>query len=458
MNPIRILIIALAAATVAHGDIAPTTFTGTNVFPLQNTDVRMANADVRITWGSPCSLEATFSMLNESDHEIDLEVGFPVGAYHADPQGNLVEDEDNPQAKPVLEPVDPKVISIVVNGEAVTAYRRLPHERVKELKWRYASWYFAKINFTPGANTVSVRTRLAASGIYGQPYKRQLSYCISTGGRWKGTIGRETVEIVFPRSTVSALLTGTSPKDGQARGESIRWEFNDFEPQGAEYDIDCEFLLPSVAAKLAETKAAYEQNPDDSKAALRHAIHLFCLGWGKGNSGFPPGELSAENYRAVLKKTEGADARAVFQRFYAPKDGRYVAATSEWTEDRQTIIQILADAGFSDNYPEYARVTEARAILERCLARDPRNADVWAAYLMHFWRFSFAARGHWFGPTVYSKPLRAAIESALKNCPEDPRIRGWSEAMKKDTAPPTVNFSRPDELIEALRNEYIVNE
>lgn len=78
MKFFRALACFVLLVLIAHADIAPTVFTGTNVFPLQSAEVRMAAADVRIVWGELCYLTANFKMINASDRDVELEVGFPV--------------------------------------------------------------------------------------------------------------------------------------------------------------------------------------------------------------------------------------------------------------------------------------------------------------------------------------------------------------------------------------------
>jgi hypothetical protein len=375
-------------------------------------------------------------------------------------RGEGIEDADEVAgAKALVEPVGPEVIAITVNGAGVVPYRRLPPERIKELKWQYASWYFAKTTLRAGENEVHVKTRLSPSGLYNQPYKRSLDYCISTGGRWKGPIGKESVEIVFPGRSPSSFVTRIKPDTGKIYDESIQWTFLDFEPQSDEYDIELEFFHPAVAAILSKLKAAYEHEPGSSSAALRYAVHLFSLGWAKGNSGFPPQDLTEEEFQSVLRNISDERDRRSFTQFYIKQNnGSYKAATNEWTPARGRMVQILADADFSEHYPEYSQVEEARKIVEDLLKREPKNADVWMVYLTHFWRFSFAARGHWFGQTVFSKPLRKAIDSAFHYCPQDQRIRAWHEAMTRNTQAPGLNDNNPGAISEAWKNEFKMDE
>jgi hypothetical protein len=61
------------------GDLASTKFLGTNAFPIESTGIRLEKADVRIFWGNLCTLNADFTLNNESENELVTEVGFPGG-------------------------------------------------------------------------------------------------------------------------------------------------------------------------------------------------------------------------------------------------------------------------------------------------------------------------------------------------------------------------------------------
>lgn len=453
------LLLFIPALTVGslHADIAPTSYTGTNVFPVHNTEVRMARADVRIVWGIPSTLQADFILTNDTSAEITLETGFPVGAMRYTVDGNVNDGQDDTQAKPQMVKAESEVISILVNGLETPAFFRIPHLGVKEVRKHSTSWYFATLTLKPGENIVEVRTQLQPSGVSAFSYQRRLSYCISTGGRWKGPIEREMVEIVFPGIQLTDIVIQTQPTTAQISGETIRWTFSNIEPKGDEYDIELTFLLPKVAAKLASLRSAYEQNPDDAATALRYATHLFHLSRFKGNSGFPPERFTNAQYHRLRNGIDDEQDRRSFDHFYRKTADGYRSKTTAWTGERREIIRILADSGYSSDDPATDRVAEAKSIVEKSLARHPKNADGWAVYLAHFWKFSFAARGHWFGPTVYSKPLRRAIESAFQHCPGDPRIQAWYEAMLNNAEAPTVpppDRSRTAMVSEVFQNEF----
>src|SRR6185295_9971220 len=99
----------------------------------------------------------------------------------------------------------------------------------------------------------------------------------------------------------------------------------------------------------------------------------------------------------------------------------------EWTEERRAVIQVLADAGYRDERSKEPMILEGEKILLDLLAENPRNAEAWNVYLTNFWRFSFAAMGKVFGPSVMAAPQIAAIEKAAQNCPGDSTIKLWME-------------------------------
>lgn len=458
LNRIAFALLGLMVATVTRADMAPTLFTGGNVYPIDNDTIRMDRARVLIEWNEPCLLTAEFILTNESEQEVELEIGFPVGAYHSDANGLPNFDDVEVPVEPRVDPVDERSAAITLNGRLLQAYRPIPANVPPEIDYRYASWYLARAHFHPGENHITIRTTLSPSGVSGQPYLRRLSYCIWTGGRWKGPIGREDVEIRFPGVDVTALRPSIQPDFGSVSGDTIRWTFHDLEPTSNAHDIDLVVRHPRVAEKLAELRAAHEAAPTDPGPALKYAVHLFCLGAAKGNAGFPPMSLSPDQFEEVIARLPNPANREIVQGFYRDDgNGSFVAITTEWTPARENLARILGDSGFSKPYPGSDNVAEGRRIVEDCLQRDPTNADAWFTYLTHFWRFSFAARGHPFGPTEFTRPLRAAIEQAFTHCPDDPRLQEWHEAMLTNGPAPGVFHTERKLTPEAWKNEFLIN-
>jgi hypothetical protein len=194
-------------------------------------------------------------------------------------------------------------------------------------------------------------------------------------------------------------------------------------------------------ARLAEMKSAYEKDTGNKAAVLRYAAHLLILGYRKGNAGFPPSTLSHEEFRAVRQRIADHKDAEAFERFYPQRgDGKHASSSTEWTGERVDILRILADADYCATYYGLDHVLKGRAILEKFLEQNPKDADAWHLYLANFWCWSFAARGHGFGGTVASKPFSAAVNKALKNCSDDMRIQAWKKSLGRNSEAPTVDY------------------
>lgn len=120
------LLLLLLGLAGARADIAPTTFSGGTIVPIEVDDMHFEDALVRITWGAPCKLEGTFQIASYREEPTTLEIGFPVGRY--DPAYNnfdysaqkyVVREEDCREAVP------PSVFALDVNGTSIPAFRRV---------------------------------------------------------------------------------------------------------------------------------------------------------------------------------------------------------------------------------------------------------------------------------------------------------------------------------------------
>lgn len=99
--------------------------------------------------------------------------------------------------------------------------------------------------------------------------------------------------------------------------------------------------------------------------------------------------------------------------------------STEWTPDRVALVQVLADASYRDGRSRAPYILEAEQLFKSAIQSKPHNAEAWNAYLANYWRFSFAALGHGFGPTALGREQKRLIEEAAQNCPDDRCISLW---------------------------------
>jgi len=444
--------------TKAVADIAPTTFAGGTLVPLEISDLQFADAQVKITWGNPCKLDASFEIANDRKAPVELEIGFPVGGY--DP--NYRDEQSSEQTSTLkvgTEMVPASIIEIGINGVSMPAYRRINIPAQCAIQFGHASWYFTKAKLEPGKNIITVRTFLKPSGVYCRPYQRQIEYCIWTGGRWNGRIKHERIEIAFPDTVSNTLIQEVKPELFETKGNRLIWDYKNIEPKNNFFDIKLVVQIPEIDACVGRLEHAFIEAPTNSKVALRFARHLFQLGYMKGNSGFPPRSLPATDYYRLIDCLKG-ESLACFKRHYSIfREEVVMGESSEWTPDRVKMVQILGEAGYCENYGGIANVLRAKGIVRDALAREPHNEDAWLLLLDNYWRFSFAARGHWFGPTTLSTAQIKDIHEAAKNCPESQPIQAWlalvnaptSQAESRGPVGPKRNYAEESEFPEIMK-------
>lgn len=413
----RQLLLLLLAASVSgmhcsFADIAPMRFIGSGITTKEDTSIEMESAVVEINLGKPCKLSAQFQMRNRLDQEKEVTVGFPMPSQGA-----------------------PKKLTMTIAGKKELAEGPMKAAAGESPPLSEWVWYHRKHKFSPGVTKVAVDSDLRASLVYAAPYRESILYCIETGGRWAESIGNEKVTVRFPQAIQPDQLVEVKPKGHVIRGNEIHWEFIYLEPESDAHDIEVTYVRPDVMQVLARLREAAKKKPDETKPALELARHLLALGYSKSNCGFPPGELTVAEYDDLKKKITPAAALELFTRRYKKtKDGSYEEIDSEWTDDRVAMVKILADAGYRDEESKIWCIREAEEILKGLLKRDAGNADVWNVYLANYWRFSFAAVGHWFGATEFGKGQLEAIQQASRDCPDDTCIQLWMKCAETDCA------------------------
>jgi hypothetical protein len=404
-------------ATV-RADISPTQFIGSGIAARSATAIRMEKAKVEIEWGMPCTLSANFTMVNSTGAPQKIRVGFPMPAEQVSG----------------LAPIEVSAnLTMTFDGKNGRVTPPSPTEEDKDIAREWV-WFHCEHEFQPGATTVVVKTRLRASRVYATAFSESLFYCIETGGNWDGTIGEEEVIIRFPDAIEKDQIAWTSPAGFQIEGNSVRWRFVNFKPKAKEFDVELQYVRPDAMKVIASLRREVERRPGSTAAAVKLARHLLVLGFGKSNSGYPPSRITKEEYARLLVAIGSRPGREIFIDHYRMNaDGGYEETTSEWTKERVALIQILADAGYRDEASRTPFVVEAERLLKDAVARDPKNAEAWNVYLANYWCFSFAALGHWFGPTRLSEAQAKLIDAAARNCPDDDVIREW--LVLRRTAP-----------------------
>lgn len=401
-------VLLLCANAVCRADISPTEFIGSAVVPKAGTPVQMLKADVEIVWGTPCTMTASFVMLNPTTVDQPVVVAFPM------PGGEYMHVGES----------DPLTITFDGKAANITPPGKSKEDRDER---RYWVWHRCEHVFRPGKTEVVVKSVLRASLVYATAYREALYYCIESGGKWAGNIGEETVRIRFPSPIEHDQITSAVPSGYEIRGNVVQWRFSNFKPHGKEYDIELTYLRPDAMRVISELRAKLNANPESASAKVSLAKNLVALGNGKSNSGFPPWRLSKEEFTRLRDAIDSAENRKLLVDHYEWKndDVGFEEKSTEWTSERVSLVQVLADASYRDEASRAPFILEAERLFKSAIRAEPHNAGAWNAYLANYWRFSFAALGHWFGPTVLGREQKRLIEEAAHNCPDDRCIALW---------------------------------
>jgi len=399
---------------LAWADIAPPTFHGGGINPLDGTVVTMESASVEIRWGTPSNLRAVFVMQNPSDLPQEVLVGFPR-PFVADTKEGAVPD--------------PLTISFNGgNAETMDA----PAKGSEYSRYSPHGWFWCsrKHSFAPGKTVVEVNAALRAS-LKKVGYWESLLYCIESGGKWAGEIGAEDVVIIFPSAIRDGQIVEAKPAGAKIEGDRVSWSFKNFKPKANEFDVKLTYVRPDFMDKIEELRNELRRQPQSAAAAIKLAKHLLALGPGYSNGGSLPGPLTRDEYEKIAASIKSEKDRRLFAYHYAENSPGGFGA--KWFNDRDALVKILAEAGYDHERSRTSFVKEGEALLLGVLEKDKRNAEAWNVYLANYWRFAFAGYGHWWhmAESVMTKKQAALIEEAVRNCPKDECIALWGKEIKR---------------------------
>jgi hypothetical protein len=415
-NLIAAMVLCISLDSILIADIAPTTFAGFGIKPIEDCNIRLVTAKVNIVWGIPCSLSAVFELRNEDTNEIEINLGFPF-AIPDSLNDSIVE-------KFLTD------CSITFDGEPEILTRRIVTENTS--KYSKTTWIQCRHNFTPGTTIVAVKSKFPASLVSSWPGRENIYYYIHTGGLWKGRIAEEQVTINFPSPVSRQQIIEITPSNYEIKGNSVQWRFENFEPND-KHDISFQYMRPDIIEKLSDLRDKLSKDPNNPALIIKLAKHLFVLGTFKGYAGYPPDILSKEEFNDILGKIQDKKKKALFKsRYHLSKDDEYREIRSEWTEGRIQMVDILSEIDYQPAYCKSSYVTEAKGLLEKILKDHPANAEAWNVYLANYYRFRFAGTSPDSQQPVVYEHQKSIILNAHKNCPSDPCIKLWLERCKPD--------------------------
>ena len=398
-------VVGLGAA--ARADIAGTRYIGHGIAPVDAPTIRMVSAKVDIIWGEPGTLSAVFVMNNEAAEAADVQLGFPVSL---------------PEQFRKKDGLD---FTMAFDGVPIdrAAVRQDSSAQDEDDPRNATLWFHCQHRFPPGATTVEVKTGLPATAAYHIPYGEDITYCVQTGAGWKGRIGSEEIAIHFPAPVQPGQIIRSEPAGGIVEGDTVRWKFEDFEPEKRDHDIFLQFVEPDVFPILADLRREAVETPGDTHRELELIKHLLALSSPRFTLPFPPERIPVDEFREILAGLRSAADRAQFRTMFTRgKDGRYRQNNADWTQDAAEITSLLSAVNYVSRDQRTIFFLEGRDHLARFLKEHPHDPDAWNIYLLQSIS-GFCEEG------IYPFQLER-LKAALRNCPDDPALRQWDAAVK----------------------------
>jgi hypothetical protein len=162
------------------------------------------------------TVEARFVFKNEGP-ATTIQMGFPEESYNV---GKMKSGQKSRF----------KYFKSWIDGKAVSVARKTASPRGSE-DYRELYWWVKDVSFKAGETKVILnRYKTTPGGSYVDGGYQEVTYIVSTGAPWKGTIG--TANITFELGPKARKLYPKATSKGYKRsGNRLVWKFKNFEPQ-----------------------------------------------------------------------------------------------------------------------------------------------------------------------------------------------------------------------------------
>ncbi|MCA9562872.1 MAG: hypothetical protein KC561_05245, partial [Myxococcales bacterium] len=290
------------------------------------------------------SADLVYEFQNVSEESVDLTIGLPFMMPSADEEGDVIgpnAEEDIVGLTTAIDGQDASVTRADLTVEQVDALNGTMYNRV----------YSVEVAFGPGETHVLRHRYMGFASFESSGGSKGLSYLLTTGRGWQGTIGSVAIDIEIPDMAPCTTVSLPYEKDG----DWIRIRLSDWEPDG---DLDVSFVLQD--ALLYD----YYGDPEDAQAS--------CAG---------VATLQPEDQLRWLAQTElafGAPPTEYREPFAAEGPLNYCSRTDEWAwvsyelengnesvAERASALRYSTDDRFPNTMPEALRecVTTTRTRL-----------------------------------------------------------------------------------------------
>ena len=207
--------------TNLFADIAPNPIKAKSISPKDQTSIRMESEKVIIDLYNDSSVvTCLFNMKNLGEQE-KLQIGFPEMSFYHYRQKSKVDEATRFQVKENGKVVRFKFSDSLKYNEEYR--KKVESFQIKE------EWYLWESEFQQGeSKTIEVEYSLPFGMLY-KTNERFFTYLLSTGAKWKGTIGKAEV-IVNLKDIEMDSVVSQKPDNCVKSNNQLTWTFTDLEP------------------------------------------------------------------------------------------------------------------------------------------------------------------------------------------------------------------------------------
>jgi len=438
-NPVQSLffiLFFLRSSTTIYSDVAPMQYQGFTLSPYQNDTIQMKAEKVDMYWGKPCKVIAVFELINPTSMPIDMKIGFPTNLSSMKYSRQEQADSIN------------RIYDFIFNLNGQNLVETDIPERVISSKVEY--WYGWTCRLKPKSNIITLTYNVRTNSSYAADWQRNLHYVLYTGKFWNGAIEKAEVAIHFPEAiSKEQILKETSPSGYNLGDSCINWTFTSFKPT-VKSNIHLRLIDFNTYLTMNKFKRILKDSSIDNKSKIEAALFYASLVTVKGINFTAPAEFDTGYYKNEILPSLSPSEKNVFLSTYTLleygkiwfpyHDDRY----RNFMEDenvQHTIKQALERIGYFRNveYSEfYPFIDIANRLFREVVAKDPRNADAWKAYIENDYLLDIEGcnpcKGACAGRGPIGEGQKMLVKEAYSHCSSDPAIKLWYDFVTPENA------------------------
>ncbi len=223
---IMLIIYFFGAPSISYCDDAVYSGDGVNIYPIEETNVRLVSEEIKITQGEGLGwgVDVSINFKNEGP-STTVQMGFPFDAYS--PDDGSIEDSDSTSNNTL----DPHFRTFV-DGQELKVTRRKASRNPRLTGINFPIVYTFDVFFQPG-EMKTIRHTYSVGGYSDSAGNTKFKYILRTGALWKGTI--DTINMsasLYARDIPRLSCINPEESSAEKVGDRIvlHWDLKNIKP------------------------------------------------------------------------------------------------------------------------------------------------------------------------------------------------------------------------------------